>query len=95
MRRGYSASITRASRTLVAALVLLVVGACSSEAEQAEDAFLASCEAAGGTQSACQCSVDSLKDKYGDAVVIRITKGDAPPDFMQAMQEAADQCRFQ
>ena len=64
------ASIIRASRALVAAVVLLIAGACSSEAEQAQDAFLASCEAAGGTESACQCSVDSLKDKAPKLIYI-------------------------
>lgn len=94
MRICRPSSTSNLLRTAAVALAFLSTVACSSEAEQAEDAFQASCEAAGATESACQCTVDSLKDKYGDAIVIRITNGDAPPDFMMAMQRAADQCRF-
>ena len=80
------------SATILIAILLCV--ACSSDLEKAEDAYLASCQAAGGTESACVCTFSALQGKYGDEVVVRLVEGETPPDFMQTMQDAANQCRF-
>ena len=79
----------------VAIFMFVLTGvACSSDAEKAGNAFQASCEAAGGTKSACKCSFTVLQEKYGDEVVVKIVGGEVPPNFMQTMQEAGNQCRF-
>ncbi|WP_080715820.1 hypothetical protein [Xanthomonas arboricola] len=81
--------------SIAAALaVLLMLGACSSKADKARSEFIGSCASSGGNESVCECAFDKLQAHYGEEGIVAIqSEGSPPPDFIDQLANAAQQCR--
>ena len=75
--------------TLLSALVL---SGCGDEDERE---FIRGCKSGGGTTVLCGCIYDDLKTKYshGELQKMNTQYGYIPPDFMNNMLKAAQQCK--
>lgn len=83
------------SRSLAGLAVLLMLSACSSKAEKARNEFVSSCASSGGEESACECAFDRLQTHYGETGIVAIqAEGSPPPDFIDQLASAAQQCRI-
>ncbi|WP_448120935.1 hypothetical protein [Xanthomonas arboricola] len=82
------------ARITSALAVLLMLGACSSKADKARSEFIGSCASSGGNESVCECAFDKLQAHYGKEGIVAIqSEGSAPPDFIDQLANAAQQCR--
>ena len=77
----------------VLAVCLLLLGACSSAEEQARDEFVDDCASQGAPEAMCDCAFGKLESRYGANNMSRMKEEGPPPDFVEAMVVAAEQCR--
>ena len=65
--------------------------------QASKDAFVSSCTSSGGTQAACTCMLGKVQEKYTygemEELEKKITSNDAPSDFKDFMNKAAESCR--
>lgn len=80
---------------ILVVVVTALTASCSSELGKAEKEFASQCMSVGWSMAACKCSLDGLKKKYGDDIVLRVDRGNAPPDFALGMKMVSDKCWFQ
>ncbi|GAB3046724.1 hypothetical protein [Stenotrophomonas tumulicola] len=83
--------------TIKAATVIaatLAFAGCSSELDKVRDQFIDSCSSGGGDKAICECAIDKLQAHYGEEGLVRIqTDGYPPPDFIDQLFNAAQECR--
>ncbi|MBB3801110.1 ABC-type glycerol-3-phosphate transport system substrate-binding protein [Xanthomonas arboricola] len=82
------------AKIAAALAALLMIGACSSKADKARSEFIDSCASSGGNESVCECAFDKLQAHYGEEGIVAIqSEGSPPPDFIDQLANAAQQCR--
>ncbi|MEA9557499.1 hypothetical protein VC273_16800 [Xanthomonas nasturtii] len=82
------------AKVAAALAALLMLGACSSKADKARSEFIGSCASSGGSESVCECAFDKLQAHYGEEGIVAIqSEGSPPPDFIDQLADAAQQCR--
>ena len=78
----------------VVACALMLLTACSSKLDKVRDGFIDSCESSGGVSSMCECAIDKLQTHYGEKGLVAIEeRGYPPPDFIDRLAIAGQQCR--
>lgn len=79
---------------IVVACALMLLTACSSKLDKVRDGFIDSCESSGGVPSMCECAIDKLQAHYGEKGLVAIEeRGYPPPDFIDRLAIAGQQCR--
>ncbi|KGK59211.1 MULTISPECIES: hypothetical protein [Xanthomonas] len=82
------------AKIAAALAVLLMLGACSSKVDKARNEFVDSCSSGGGDKSICECAFDKLQSHYGEEGIVAMQSGGyPPPDFVDQLAKAAQQCR--
>ena len=85
---------SRAQKMLTVALITLALCACTSELDKVRGQFIDSCMSGGGSKSNCKCAIDKLQDHYGEEGLVAIDQGGyPPPDFVDQLVAASNQCR--
>ncbi len=71
----------------------LALGACSSVEDQARDEFVDGCTSQGAPEEACECVYGKLEGRYGAQHMSTMKEIGPPPDFVEAVVLAGQQCR--
>ena len=76
-------------------LTTLLLSACGSDLDRVRGQFIDSCMSGGGIKkSECKCAIDKLQDHYGEEGLVAIDQGGyPPPDFVDQLVAASNQCR--
>lgn len=79
---------------IAGACALMLLTACSSKLDKVREGFIDSCENSGGASSMCECAIDKLQAHYGEKGLVAIEEGGyPPPDFIDRLAIAGQQCR--
>ena len=79
---------------IIAVACALMLTACSSKLDKVREGFIDSCESSGGVPSMCECAIDKLQAHYGETGLVAIEeRGQPPPDFIDRLVLAGQQCR--
>lgn len=79
---------------IIAVACTLLLAACNSKLDKVREGFIDSCKSGGGASSMCECAIDKLQAHYGEKGLVAIEeRGYPPPDFLDRLAIAGQQCR--
>lgn len=82
---------------MMAALVVtmaLGMAGCRNKLDRFRVDFIDGCKQGGATTALCTCVFDHMKQRYGEDGLLRMeAQQTPPPDFVETMVSAGQQCR--